>query len=96
MAITLSTQTVAAVKALATIENSTKPFETSALLVFVPVASVAGLTEDIEAVVPASTKAYAIAVISDENAVAYLEDTAEAAADTMQEIAYHLFEAAYC
>lgn len=96
MAITLNFETASAIKAMATAENSAKPFETSALIVFVPVSSVAGLSTDIEAVIPNSTKAYAIAVMTEDGAVAYLEDTAERAADTMQEISYNLFEATYC
>lgn len=96
MAITLSPATVAGIKALATKENSTVPFEGSVLIVTVPVASVPGLSADIAAVIPNSTKAYAIASLSEGANFTYLEETAEMAADVMFEMSANLQELEYC
>lgn len=96
MAITLSPATVAAIKALATKENSTVPFEGSVLIVTVPVASVPGLAADIAAVIPNSTKGYAIASLSEGSNFAYLEASTEEAEGVMLEMSYHAVEAEYC
>lgn len=95
MSVSLSPATAAAFKTLATSKNSEAPAGTDTLIVFAPVSDVQGLAEEIAAVYPELNKAYAIASITKTNAVVYLEDSAESAADTMVEMSYNTIEAFY-
>lgn len=96
MAITLSPATEVTFKSLATSANSTVVEEVATLIVFAPVADVQGLADDIAAVIPASAKPYAIAIITEKGSEAYLANSAEDAADTMVEMRSNMEEAIYC
>lgn len=96
MAITLSPATEAAFKSLATSANSTTVIETGTRIVFAPIADVQGLAADIATVIPAFTKSYAVAIMSENGSEAYLANSADDAADTMGEMYSNMMEAIYC
>lgn len=95
MSVSLSAATATAFRATMTTETTVFPAGTDVFIAFAPIADVEGLAEEITAVYPNNKKAFAIAFFERTGTTVYLEDSADTAADTMAEMAYHAVEAIY-